>query len=441
MRRSGRRRFIGRVSLVAGLTAISCLGVGLEPLSAQQIQRRLPGFQAPARGDLETAMLGRLSATGQYQPSDLPLLARLTVLQSIATLVNVQTDLFYTVVGDRLDAEVTTLWNAAENFYEIVSTAPLDMETLATAQRAFVDLAAAHQDVNSTLGALPAISPRSADHFQSVSRLVSAISSVLPALESDLIESARPIATRSLDLDTMRGQAQQLANELTGLINDVTKSQPGGPKPDAGVVAELNDFLSLVQDFGRIVALDLSPRETQDSFLAARRRMLHAEAKIARLAWPAALERQWRAVRGRMNAISNAFGLPRVIVPAPVAQASARPAAAGNRSLVAHVDHAVAWLDEVLGEVPRDLRQTPAGARFLTQTALMRTQLLQLRRRAIANEPADKLLKSLGEIERMNQQLSVRADELARASHPGLATRYRNPAGAVAKLRSLVAKG
>ena len=103
-------------------------------------------------------MLSRLSETGQYQPGDLVRLARLTVLQSIATLVNVQTDLFDTLVGDRLDGEVTVLWNAAENFYEIVDAAPLDMATLTEAQRAFVDLAAAQQGVEATLGRLPVIS-------------------------------------------------------------------------------------------------------------------------------------------------------------------------------------------------------------------------------------------------------------------------------------------
>jgi len=441
MRNSRRRWLAGRVTLIAGLAATLWLMVGLEPLLAQQIQKRLPALQDPARGDLETEILGRLSVTGQYQPADLPRLARLTVLQSIATLVNVQADLLDTVDGNRLDGDVTAFWDAAQNFYEIVSSAPLDMATLTLAQRAFVDLVAAQQGVESTLGALPAISPRAATHFESASRLVSAMSSVVGALESDLLNTARPVATRPLDADTMRGQAQLLANELTGLINDATKSQPAGVKPNAGVVADLNELLALVQDFGRILALDLSPRETQESFLAARRRMWHVEARITRLAWPAALERRWRTARERMNAISDAFGLPRVLVSTAVVQPAVRPAAAGNRSLVAHVDHAVAWLDEVVGELSPDMRQTPAGTRFVKQTAQMRTRLLQLRRRAIANEPAEKLLKALDEIERMNQQLSDRATDLTRENRAGLATRYRNPAGVVTKLRSLVSKG
>ena len=134
-----------------------------------------------------------------------------------------------------------------------------------------------------------------------------------------------------------------MANELVGLVNDVTKSTPGGAKPDAAV-KELSELLVRVQEFARVLAFDSSPRETQASFLAARRRMWQVEARIARLAWPAGLQRRWRSARGRMNAISDGFGLPRVIVSTPAVQASSRPDGAGNRSLVAHLDHAVLWL-------------------------------------------------------------------------------------------------
>ena len=267
------------------------------------------------------------------------------------------------------------------------------------------------------------------------------MSSILGAMESNLIADVGPVASRPLDADTMRGEVQLVANELVGLLNDVTKSTPGGAKPDAAVVKELSELLVRVQEFARVLAFDSSPRETQASFLAARRRMWQVEARIARLAWPAGLERRWRSARGRMNAISDEFGLPRVIVSTPAVQASSRPDGAGNRSLVAHLDHAVLWLDEVLDDLPADLRQKPAGARFAKQTSQMRTQLLQLRRRVISNEPADKILQSLTEIERMNHELSDRAANLNREIHPGLAARYRNPADAVAKLRGQITKG
>jgi hypothetical protein len=280
--------------------------------------------------------------------------------------------------------------------------------------------------VDSTLGALPAMSTRANDHFQNLSRLLADVSPLIGSIESDLLDGTPPVASRAANLETMREQSQLLANDLVGLIDALKEEKPGRVKQDAAVVAELNDLLVLVQDFSRSLALDLPPKEAQASFRAARRRMWHVEARIIHLAWPASLDRQ--------------FGLPRVIVSAPVVQPADRKAPETNRGLVAHLDHAVAWLDQVLAEQTPDLRQTPTGARFVNQTAQMRVQLLQLRRRAIANEPADKLLKSLNEIEQLNQQISDHASDLAQQKRTGLAARYKNPAAAVSKLRSLVAK-
>ena len=53
------------------------------------------------------------------------------------------------------------------------------------------------------------------------------------------------------------------------------------------------------------------------------------EARIARLGWPSDLQRQWRAVRERLNVISDELGLPRVIDRLPAA-ASSQPPAAGS---------------------------------------------------------------------------------------------------------------
>ena len=48
----------------------------------------IAGFEIAPAGSLEAEMLGRLSVTGQYRPEDLPRLARLTVLESIAMYEN-----------------------------------------------------------------------------------------------------------------------------------------------------------------------------------------------------------------------------------------------------------------------------------------------------------------------------------------------------------------
>jgi hypothetical protein len=440
MRQFRRRLLTGRATVIAGLAVLSWQVIGPEPLLAQQMQYRLPAFQDPARGDLETEILNRLSETGEYEPGDLQLLARLAVLESISTLVNVRADMLGTVTGIQLEGELTTLWDASQSFYEIVSSAPLDQASLTRADEVFADVIAAQRSVDSTLGALPAMSTRANDHFQNLSRLLADVSPLIGSIESDLLDGTPPVASRAANLETMREQSQLLANDLVGLIDALKEEKPGRVKQDAAVVAELNDLLVLVQDFSRSLALDLPPKEAQASFRAARRRMWHVEARIIHLAWPASLDRQWRTARGRMNAISDEFGLPRVIVSAPVVQPADRKAPETNRGLVAHLDHAVAWLDQVLAEQTPDLRQTPTGARFVNQTAQMRVQLLQLRRRAIANEPADKLLKSLNEIEQLNQQISDHASDLAQQKRTGLAARYKNPAAAVSKLRSLVAK-
>ncbi len=80
------------------------------------VQHRLPAFQAPASDSLEAEMLSRLALTGEYQPDDLPRLARLAVLESISMLVNVRADLPDSVLGNQLDQEITALWNGSQDF-------------------------------------------------------------------------------------------------------------------------------------------------------------------------------------------------------------------------------------------------------------------------------------------------------------------------------------
>jgi hypothetical protein len=435
-----RRSPCGHKIVIASMVAISCSATGHEPLLAQQMQTRLPAFQAPARGDLETEILDRLSLTGQYRPDDLPRLARLTVLESIASLSNVRADLLDSGIGDRLETQITAFWDASQNFYEIVSSAPLNAASLNNAQSAFVEMAAAERGVESTWGGVPGVSSRAADHFQAASRLMSAMSPILGELESNLRADSGIDADRSLNVDGMREQAQLVANELVGLIGELKESKPDVKQSNAAVVLELNEMLVLVQDFTRSLGRDLSVSELEESFRAARRRMWFAEASVMHVSWPLGLERRWRAARARMNGISDEFGLPRVIAPTLNVPAANAAQAASNRSLVAHLDHAVAWLDEVLGGATAEMRRTPAGSRFVQQTTQMRAQLLKLRRRALANEPAEKLLKSLNEIEQLNKELSDRASELRVENRPDLAAEYTRPASAVAKLRGLVPK-
>jgi hypothetical protein len=110
--------------------------------------------------------------------------------------------------------------------------------------------------------------------------------------------------------------------------------------------------------------------------------------------------------------------------------------------MAAHVDHAVAWLDEFLAAFGQRLGKTAEGPRFVADVVSLRNKLLNLRRRAIAGEPAGRLAELLKAIESSNQQLSERAAALARDDTTGsIESRYRNTAEAVRKISGVAVKG
>ena len=99
-----------RIACVSITAAIAVLA-GATTAAAQddQVQHRLPAFQAPASDSLETEVLARLNRTGEYLPDDLPRLARLAVLESISMLVNVRADLRGSLTGNQLEEQVTAV--------------------------------------------------------------------------------------------------------------------------------------------------------------------------------------------------------------------------------------------------------------------------------------------------------------------------------------------
>ena len=147
-------------------------------------QHRLQSFQAPASDNLESAMLSRLSATGEFQPGDLPRLARLAVLESISMLVNVRADMPRSVAGSQLEQELTALWNTSEAFYEVVSTAPADAANVALAQQLLEATDAAFGGVEASLGQVAGLSPRAASDLKSFSRLLGNVNSAMEILEA-----------------------------------------------------------------------------------------------------------------------------------------------------------------------------------------------------------------------------------------------------------------
>jgi len=413
------------------MTVVSWLIFDPGPAMAQQIQNRLPGFQAPASDSLEARILARLSVTGEYQPEDLARLARLTVLESIATLVNIRDDLQDSPMGSMLEREATSLWDASQIFSETVSSAPLDLTTLSRAQSEFVDVGTAYRQLEATLGEFPGLSDRADTHLQAITRLLSATNGATGALEANLLRTVPLPVNRSLDVELMRMQVQLLANDLVVLIGAVGNSR-GERAANEGVLDDLNGMLAQAQDFGRRLALEPSFKELQESFRVTRRRLWQVESRIAHLKWPADLQRKWRGVRERTDAISDDFGLPRVILLAPrVARA-----AGSNHKLVAQVDRSVAWVDEYLAELGPSLRKTPAGSRYEGDVVKMRRKLVEFRRRAIANESTERLTPALREIELASQGLARPADDLDHRDQ--VVARFRNPAQAVDSLRGII---
>jgi hypothetical protein len=412
-----------------GFTALSWLGLASNAATAQQIQTRLPGFQAPASDTLESEILSRISVTGQYQPDDLARLSRLAVLESIATSVNIREDLRGSPLGNRLEEQATLLWDASQVFSDTVSSQAIDVDTMTRARDDFAEAKASLGQLEATLGGLSGVSNRAASHLQAVSRLFDASSVAMGAIESNLPGSGLGPLTEAIDLDALRTHAQNLANELVVLIAKVSDSQSGRAK-NQPVLDGLNALASLVRDFARSLVLMPAFTELKQSVRVIRRRLWRLEAAVKASEWPADWQRQWRTVRERANQLSDDFGLPRVIVFAP---RDAR-AAGSDRELIARVDRSIAWVDEYLTAMGPELKKNPAGARFNQDVAKLRRQLLELRRGAAANEPKARLSQRLGAIEVMNQGLAGRARDLERSVDNVISARFKDPSQAVSGL-------
>jgi hypothetical protein len=398
-------------------------------------QTRLPAFQNYPRESLESQILDRLAQTGRYEPGDLARLARLAVLNALSMQVNVRYDMTGPA-GTRMQQEIAGLWDAAEAFYETVSAGDIDASNLERTDFLFTRFIAAQNGLDSSLAAFPALSDRAAGRLGAVTQLTGVMSSVLADVESNVLSTLPAPASRTIDLDAMRAETRLLASDLVVLIQNVKDFDRDG-KRTALVQRELETALARVQRFEESVPLDLSLKELQETYRAARRQLWYVEAAMHRLEWPANVKAQWHRVRERINAVSNGFGLPRVIENPP----NSSPAASAHRRLAAGVDRAVAWVDEFLAEQGPRLRKTPAGTRFASDAANLRNQLRQLRRLALANESENRLVRLTREIETASGQLINRAAEFARASDgvdliPGL----RGPALAINDLRGLIAE-
>src|SRR5438067_7481781 len=179
--RSGSVRAHGLV-LVLALAGWSAAGPGVA-LGQTLANPVINNFEIAPAGSLEEELLNRLSVTGQYQSRDLPRLARLTLLETIAMYENLRADLRQTMSGARLEGEMSMLWDAAELFYVSANYPPPDLAGLNRSRALLADVNAAYLQIDSSLGQLPGQSPRAAFHLRDISRLLPVMNQVFEAID------------------------------------------------------------------------------------------------------------------------------------------------------------------------------------------------------------------------------------------------------------------
>jgi hypothetical protein len=395
-------------------------------------------FEIAPAGAYEWDLLGRLWITGNYEPADLARLSRLTVLESIAMYQNMRSDLRETMIGARLEGEMSALWDAAELFYVGAGSDPMDFASVTRSRILMADLGDAYRQVNVTLGALPGLSPGAAYHLQGISRLLPTMNDVLDAIATDLIGPVAPPAERTPDLAAVREAARRLIQDLSGLIQRIPAAGLA-PVDRDGLVGDLHGVLELIQGFDRLLSAQPSTRDLVRALRLIHRGVGHVETRTARLAVGADWSRRWRQVRQGINDLLDDFGLPRVInvVPSP------RPAGGVDRQLLAQVDRALAGLDAFLSEGSCGPAEGAEGSQFRSDAAAIRRKLLLFRQHVAAQESVGQLAALLRDIEAVNRQLNARAASERRINRGGvrLDTReLQEPARAVDQLRDLLPK-
>ncbi len=337
---------------------VAWLAAGPELARAQNLENPvINAFEISPAGSLEWEMLDRLAVTGQYYRDDLPRLARLTVLESIAMYENLRVDLRETSIGARLEGEMSQLWDAAEVFSVSANYPPPDVAGLNRERALLADVNAAFLQIDSSLGRLPGVSTNAAIHLQDIARLLPVMNAVFEAIDAEVAPPVPAPDNRAADLAALRQQSRRLAEDLRGLAAELSKVVPAPAGRDA-LIEDMNGLIDLVQGFDRTLSANPSNKNLEDSLRLVRSRMWTVEARMVRLAGTPTLRGRWRQVRQRIDALSDQFGLPRVIS----LVRAVGPARGVDRKLVAQVDRAVATLDGFLAQAGAGLRRTEEGA-------------------------------------------------------------------------------
>ncbi len=361
---------------------------------------------APA-GSLEQDIFNRLAYTHRYDWRDLPRLARMTVLESIALYESMLADLPNTLAGARVEGEMSVLWNAAEYFY--IGVTPADAPSLVRSRPLLANVEAAYERVDAILAETPVRSQRVALHLYDLSRLLPAMNALIDTMESDLLVPAEAPAAPALDIAGLREQARRLADDMRGAARSLGAARPEPPGRDA-LIADLGDLVDLVEGFDRLLATGPPVRDAIESLKLVRSRLWPIEARYLQVATTPDLAGRWRSIRQRVNAISDRFDRSRVISLRPVPKL----AAGVDRRLLAQADRAVVALDAFLANDGSSRAAAATGSAFPELIGRLRRRLLLFRQQVAAGESPAALAAALREIEDLNRRLGERARVEAR---------------------------
>ncbi len=359
-----------------------------------------PSFQSIAGPSLEDELLYRMAFLGTGEPGDLDQLARLSELRSISTLANVQNDLRGSVTAVQLERENFALWNATDSFDQAVRYLPADLQNLAWSQSLLTNTQAAFDRMNSSLGGLPALSPRGAFYLEGISRILPFQESGLQVIEAEIVPPAGFPAVRRVNLAELRNQSRLLARELAELTQEIKQSR-GNPSNRETAVIELSRFLELISGFDRMLDFGPTLPEITESFRLLIRGAWSAKAAVVRVASAEA----WRPLHDRLRAISGVVQIPR----AAGSRAAVRPVSRRTTDSLAVIDRAGALVTAAVGKPQHTDGNEPPASKLADQARRLQVKLLVLRQHVLTGDSIDELRGGLDEIEALSQQLGARA--------------------------------
>jgi hypothetical protein len=355
-----------------------------------------PSFQTLAGPSLEDEILYRLSFLGPREPGDLVQLARLAELRSIATLASIQGDLRGSVTDVQLERENFALWNATDAFDQAVRYLPEDVQNLAWSSLVLNDVEGSFGRMHSSLGGLPALSPRGAFYLEGISQILPFAEDGLNVIAAEIIPAPQFPTVRRIDFVELREQTRLLARDLADLIGAIKGSKVSQGERDTAV-AELSRLAELLSGFDRMLVLEPALPVVVDSFRALRRGAQPVETTLIRKGSAAA----WRPLRDRLRAISDGLQLPRAIG----SLAPERPISPRAAALLPVIDEAGSLVTAVLGQPQAADGNEASSSTIGANARRMQLMLLEFRQHVLVADSMDELGPALREIEALSQQM------------------------------------